>query len=207
MSEIRIKDMTVNYLDSPCGIDSLPRFSYKVESDIPEDSQKCAYITLSDKPDFSTIIWKDKVRGMQKNFIECSKTLKPVTKYYWKVDVECVSGAKIFGSSSFVTGKLSERWDGKWIDARVYPEKRDDPKINEKMEMARNDKDYLQAPYIRKDFTLQSAPKEAYMSIIGLGYFVAEINGQRVGDDVLSPGFTRFERIPCMVEFHQQKVF
>ena len=41
MSEIRIKDMTVNYLDSPCGVDSLPRFSYKVESDIPEDSQKC----------------------------------------------------------------------------------------------------------------------------------------------------------------------
>ncbi|MCR5457699.1 MAG: glycoside hydrolase family 78 protein [Clostridiales bacterium] len=201
MSEIRIKDMTVNYLESPCGIDSLPRFSYKVESDINEDSQKGALISLSEKADFSTIIWKKLTIGSQKNFIECKKKLKPVTKYYWKVEVDCISGAKIFGTSSFVTGKLDERWNGKWIDARVGPERRDDPNFLQKIEKSKNDKDFLQAPYIRKDFTLSQAPKEAYLSIIGLGYFVAEINGQKVGDDVLSPGFTRFDKTDYYMQY------
>ena len=36
---LRIYDLTVNYLKNPCGIDSLPRFSYKVSSDSNGDTQ------------------------------------------------------------------------------------------------------------------------------------------------------------------------
>ena len=201
MSEIRIKDMTVNYLDTPCGVDSCPRFSYKVETDISADSQKRALLTLSEKPDFSTLIWKKLMLGSQKNFITCTKKLKPVTKYYWKIEVECTSGSRIMGTSSFVTGKLSERWSAKWIDAKVYPERKDDSKAEQKIEKIKNDKDNLRAHYLRKDFTLSSVPKEAYISIIGVGYFVAEINGQKVGDDVLSPGFTRFDKTDYYMQY------
>jgi alpha-L-rhamnosidase len=36
---LKIYDLTVNYLKDPCGIDSLPRFSYKVSSDSFGDKQ------------------------------------------------------------------------------------------------------------------------------------------------------------------------
>ena len=35
---LRIYDLTVNYLKNPCGIDTLPRFSYKVSSDSNGDT-------------------------------------------------------------------------------------------------------------------------------------------------------------------------
>ena len=44
---LKIYDLTVNYLKNPCGIDSLPRFSYKISSDLKGDVQKkrriCVY--------------------------------------------------------------------------------------------------------------------------------------------------------------------
>ena len=47
---LKIYDLTVNYLKNPCGIDTLPRFSYKVTSDIEGDAQKKRRICLQKKP-------------------------------------------------------------------------------------------------------------------------------------------------------------
>ncbi len=201
MSTLRLKDLTVNYLEKPCGVDSVPRLSYKVESEFPGDAQKKAVITISDRMDFQTIVWRKVIIGSQKNFVECTKKLKPVKRYYWKVEVECKSGEKIIGTSWFVTGKLDEKWLGKWIDGREYPQRKDDPNLAQKIEILRNDKDFLRAQYIRKEFVLSDYPNEAFLTIIGLGYFVAEINGHKIGDDVLSPGFTRFDKTDYYMQY------
>ena len=47
---------------------------------------------------------------------------------------------------------------------------------------------------LRKVFTLKKLPKEAECLILGLGLHVLYINGTRVGDDVLSPAFTAYDK-------------
>ena len=47
---------------------------------------------------------------------------------------------------------------------------------------------------LRKSFTLDTLPKSAECLILGLGLHVLYINGKRVGDDVLSPAFTAYDK-------------
>ncbi len=51
------------------------------------------------------------------------------------------------------------------------------------------------AVYYRRTFTLQAAPtRPVFLHITALGLFECEINGQRVGDEVLAPGWTEFSK-------------
>ena len=37
MANVNVFGLTVNYMSEPCGMDSLPRFSYKISSDVRGD--------------------------------------------------------------------------------------------------------------------------------------------------------------------------
>ena len=58
----------------------------------------------------------------------------------------------------------------------------------------RTDKPFLPAPYLRKNFLLKQDIKKAFLMVSALGTYEARINGQRVGNDVLAPGFTDFNK-------------
>ncbi len=47
---------------------------------------------------------------------------------------------------------------------------------------------------LRKSFTLDTLPKSAECLMLGVGLYVLYINGRRVGDDVLSPAFTAYDK-------------
>lgn len=49
------------------------------------------------------------------------------------------------------------------------------------------------APHLRKPFRVSAKPMRATAFIIGLGYHQLWLNGQRVGDRVLEPSFSRFD--------------
>jgi alpha-L-rhamnosidase len=50
------------------------------------------------------------------------------------------------------------------------------------------------APYFRRSFTLKQPVRSAQLAITALGVYEAEINGQRVGDQVLAPGWTDYRK-------------
>ena len=50
------------------------------------------------------------------------------------------------------------------------------------------------APYFKKQLTLKGELKSAKLHISALGIFVAEINGVRVGDDFMTPGWTNYNK-------------
>jgi len=55
--------------------------------------------------------------------------------------------------------------------------------------------DQLQpAPLYRREFTLEGPVRQATLHICGLGFYVARINGQRVGDQVLEPGPSQYDQ-------------
>ncbi|WP_333757898.1 family 78 glycoside hydrolase catalytic domain [Streptomyces sp. ISBFB 2968] len=49
------------------------------------------------------------------------------------------------------------------------------------------------APLLRRSFTVHGRVARARLHISGLAYYEAEINGRRVGDQVLDPGFTDYD--------------
>ena len=49
-------------------------------------------------------------------------------------------------------------------------------------------------PILRRGFRLRKAVRSARLYVSGLGYAEAYVNGRRVGDEVLDPGFTRYDR-------------
>src|ERR1041384_5025385 len=50
-----------------------------------------------------------------------------------------------------------------------------------------------QASYLRKTFTVADPKKRAELAISALGLYRAFINGKRVGDDQLTPGWTCYQ--------------
>ena len=52
----------------------------------------------------------------------------------------------------------------------------------------------LPAPYLRRDFTVSQKVKRATAYVTALGTYELRLNGERVGKDVLAPGWTEFRK-------------
>lgn len=94
-------------------------------------------------------------------------TLKPCTRYYWKVKVWTDNGDVVSPVAWFETSKMDEPWIGKWITPDW-----EDKSIH---------------PLLRKNFNLTKDVAKARLYICGLGLYEAEINGKKVGDEYLTP--------------------
>lgn len=74
-------------------------------------------------------------------------------------------------------------WSGQWLN---------DGRANPGVDAAFYAED--PAPCFRKEFLLTRPVRRARLHITGLGYYEASINGRRVGDQVLDPGWTKYDR-------------
>lgn len=104
--------------------------------------------------------------------------LAPHTRYYWNVTVWDQDGNRCRTSetATFETAKMSASdWSGRWITDG-------------------NDKEFEPAPLFRKSFLLDKEIKEARAYIAAAGYYDLFINGKRVGENYLDPGYTHFDK-------------
>ena len=138
MSDISVYGLTVNYLSAPVGVDSLPRFSYKIKSDVRGDRQVSRRIRVFSDAEHTATVWDEGEQPTENQlFVPYDgEPLVPVRKYYYSVTVKTAGGGEATAESSFVTGKLDERWTGKWITAQYV----------------RRENDAFGAVYIRKAF-------------------------------------------------------
>ncbi len=180
---IKIYDMTVNYLTEPCGVDSLPRFSYKIRSDKRADKQIkrriCVYSSKEAVSAGNADVWDSGIIENGESVLVNyeGEKLAPVTKYYWTVECENAYGeTAVSPEASFVTGKLSTRFAGNWIAAESATKRSEC------------------AFYLRRVFELCKEVESAYLSICGLGFFESYINGKKTGDDILSPAYTAYDK-------------
>jgi alpha-L-rhamnosidase len=66
---------------------------------------------------------------------------------------------------------------------------------------ATRDKATRPAPLFRKAFVLEKRAVSARLYVCGLGYYEAHLNGAKVGDHVLDPAFTRYDRRALYVTY------
>ena len=106
------------------------------------------------------------------------KTLESRDRCWWKVRVWDKDGkvSSWSDAASFEMGLLEAgEWKADWIKSSIL-----------------FDEIFHPSPLMRKEFNLGKAIKSARLYITSLGLYMVEINGKKVGDLVLTPGWTSF---------------
>jgi len=117
----KLYDLKVCSVSNPFGLDSAPRFSWKMSSGSVGEKQTAYEITVSEiNGDAKNPVWTSgKVNGSKHSGIVCDAELKPATSYEWSVIAYCKDGSATEPAvSGFVTGLMESGWgDAEWIAA------------------------------------------------------------------------------------------
>ncbi len=190
-------DLRCEYLKNPLGLDvSNPCLTWKLENPSNEKGLfQSAYqvIVSSDKEKLSKNegdFWD--TGKVQKNELQITyqgKSIPKGTRVWWKVRVWDQKGriSLYSGPAFWETGLLAnENWIGKWIEPAIdiYPRN-----LSGKETIHFNP-----ALLFRKTFNLEKEIEKARLYITGLGYYECFINGKKVGDHELDPGWTNFQK-------------
>ncbi|UZR99746.1 alpha-L-rhamnosidase [Chondrinema litorale] len=177
-------DLLCEYLVNPISIDNTtPRFRWKMPNKGNDISQESYRVIVG--TDSAAVakgegdMWDtNKVMSDAMLVTYQGKTLQPLSKYYWTVklsnnDFVESNYAKV---NSFQTGFLgNSNWQGSFISDT-------------------DDVDLKPAPYFRKVFKPKGKVKKAMAYVTAAGLFEFSINGKKVGDHVLDPMYTRFDK-------------
>lgn len=192
-TELKTDRLTCEYIVNPLGIEVLnPRLSWTLLSMIRNQQQTAYELIVSDNiKDIKQIkgsAWRTgRVLSSQNvHVVYEGSPLKPFTRYYWRVKVYGKNGESSDWSEPqwFETAMLNAAdWQGKWIgDGSKQFEKDEDFYKNDPM------------PLLRKTFNAEKKIASARLYISGIGYYEAFINGEKVGDHVLDPGWTSYSK-------------
>lgn len=182
--QVKIIKTQCEYTDSPVGIDtSHPRFTWMLGSNVTNTIQKAWQIRIASRPELlsegKADVW-DSGKVIDKTTrIEYKGTnpLQPHTCYYWQVTIwDENNHTDTSAINRFETAKLQPTdWKAIWITDR-------------------HDKEYEPAPLFRKEFDLTGKISSARAYVSGTGYYELFINGKRVGENYLDPGYTHFDK-------------
>ncbi len=212
--DIEVKETSCMYRDKPIGIDDVhPALSWKLTSSKRNVMQTAYQVLVSGEienlnKNIGEVWDSKKVTSNQSIQVKYNGSkLIAAKKYFWKVKVWDNKGHSSAWSkpASFQMGLLAAAdWKGaKWIAF----EKLADSNIN--ILPTDGKKDKYQAnnvlPLFRKEFNLRKKVKKATAFISGLGHFELSINGMRVGDDVLAPGWTKYDQEALYVTYDVTK--
>ena len=180
--DLLVKDLTVEHKKNPVGIDILkPRFSWKLSGAGSNLMQTAFSIRVASDQKFSSgkMIWQSgKVESEASVLQEYDgPALKPGQRYYWQVKVWDNRGkeSKWSETAFWQTGLFSPSdWKAQWI------------------EMEGDTNRYSPAPHFRKEFYITKKVSGAMVYVTSHGLYELHINGEKVGDQVLTPGWTTY---------------
>ena len=185
---VELTKLTVEGRVCPMGLDDLqPRFGWQIVSDKKKVMQEGYQLQVSTTPEENGKIWDSGiVASDQSQWVEYTgSVLQPNTCYYWRVMVKTNRGKSNWSTwSKWTTGLLSENnWQGQWIGY---------DSITPDVSMERHSR--IAARHLRKEFSVQKPVKRATAHVCGLGYYILHINGQRIGDYLLAPAPTQYDK-------------
>jgi alpha-L-rhamnosidase len=181
-------------------------FSWQINSEHRSQLQSAYQIMVAENPDdlktSKNILWDSGKINSDKSIqvrIDGLK-LKSHQMYFWKVKIWNQHGNESDWSepANFKTGLFSESdWAGaKWIGYKDLPvAKRMVPGVHGNGDNL-GDKcvDRPVVPLFRREFEISENPESATLYISGLGQYEASINGKKVGNSFLTPGWTNYDK-------------
>jgi len=172
---MRVYAMKTNHVENPLGFELSPvTFSWKVGG-TQSAAATSSRVEIAKDEAFSEVLYDSGHDGGISNlaFTPADYTPAPRTRYYWRVTVTGSDGDRAVSQPSwFETGKMDEPWDATWIvppfDKAVHP-------------------------CFARRVNIEKEVASARIYSCGLGVYELFIDGAKVGDEFLAPGFHSYD--------------
>jgi hypothetical protein len=212
--DIQAVNLACEQTDSPLGVEtSSPALSWHLQSGKRNTLQTACRILVADNPDTLANdrgnCW-DSHKTASDNSLQTlyeGAALLPAATYYWKVKVWDNHGneSKWSKPAKWQMGlpKVADWNNARWIALQELPDSlRIVPGIKGKGEHY----NYLgkmqdTLPCFRREFHISKKLKQATAFVSGLGHFEMSVNGNKVGDHFLDPGWTYYDQYALYLTF------
>jgi alpha-L-rhamnosidase len=183
-ADVKVANLRCEYLSAPVGMDNAqPKLSWIMESDARAQCQSAYQVLIASSEEVLNRgkgdLW-DSGKTLSKTSLGVlyqGLPLASAARYWWKVRVwdkteKCSAWS---AATTFLTGKLKPAdWQGKWIGADG------DTKHS--------------AVYLQRNIRINKPVQHATVFFSGLGYSELAIDGKKVSEDVVGPGFTTYNK-------------
>lgn len=190
---MKVMNLACEYLPDPLGLETLaPRFSWVIEHPERGQQQSAYQVLVASSPALLQAaqgdLWDSgKVVSDQSVNVEYDgKPLASGMACYWQVRAwdNADHASPYSAAATFEMGLLRpEDWQGDWISWNGQGG----------------------SPLLRKEFTLAKPVVRARLYISGIGYYEARLNGAKVGDNVLDPGWTDYDHTVLYATYNVTK--
>lgn len=173
-AQVAVTSLRTDSLDAPKGIspENAPALSWIIESPAKNTVQTAYEVTVRRN---GRLVWQSgKVDSDNSTNVKYDGALLPDSRYDWSVRVWDNHGnVSKRASSSWHTGLRHGDWQAEWITGST---------------------EKLKPVYFRTERTLKKRITRATAYITAHGLYEAYINGRRVGDYYLTPGWTSYNK-------------
>lgn len=168
---MKLTNLKINGIIEPIGylMDSI-RLSCVV-SDAKGKKLAHAYVDVSDRPDHSRILYSTE-GVLDTACIPLLLTTSPRTRYYVRIQITDDQGDQASAETWFETGKQEEIWSAQWLTLQ---------------------KEDLFHPVFAKEFDVKNVCS-ARLYITGLGMYAADLNGKKIGQEILTPYYSNYRK-------------
>ncbi|MBS1948981.1 MAG: glycoside hydrolase family 78 protein [Bacteroidetes bacterium] len=202
---------------NPLGVDmSCPEVSWQIQAPQLRNVLQTAYRIVVSDDSLSVAknkgtVWDSKKINSAKSvrILVAIKNLKPAHKYYWRVIVWHNKDAQpVYSNIGFWQMGLLKNTDwenARWIAYNILP------KDKQVVPLVHGSGDAIwgprldSLPYFRKTFSINKRVKSATAFVCGLGQFEMSMNGKKVGNHFLDPGWTLYSKKAQYVTFDVTK--
>jgi alpha-L-rhamnosidase len=180
--DLSLKELTVDHKTNPVGIgNKQPAFSWKIIEKGNNVMQTAYSIKVASDEKFSPskLVWQSGKVESDESILQLYKgvEIKSGQRYFWQVKIWDNKGKESKWSTPafFEMGLLSpSEWKARWI------------------ELGGDTIRYSPSPLFRKEFELIKTIASARIYVTSHGFYEVRLNGKKVGDQVLTPGWTSY---------------
>ncbi len=176
MNTLRIVRLTADMLEEPMGVERTPEFAWQLESELSNVLQTACRVQVAESRDFSAILWDSGVipHTDSAHFTPAGLSLQPARRYWWRVWVRAGSNQAWSEPATFVTG-LFDGFTTEMITAETPADTEND-----------------HGTAVWKSFAVDGEVESAYAYSTALGLYHLHLDGKRVSDLELAPGWTSY---------------
>src|SRR3712207_1908331 len=202
MAAMRPVQLKCEYRVDPLGIDeTAPTLSWALEGEGRAQTQSAYRVLVAgneeDLEAEENLLWDSgKVESNRSvGIVYEGEALRSGSRCVWKVCVwdEAGNPSPYAEPAVFEIGLLKgSDWEGSWISLGEGPPQELDPPTGDEYDDVGTA--LAPSPYLRKEFRLEKPVSRARLYATALGVYESYVNGERVGEDVLAPGWTDYRK-------------
>ncbi|MEI7735751.1 MAG: glycoside hydrolase family 78 protein [Ferruginibacter sp.] len=181
---LTVTDLSCEHKTNPMGLGVVqPRLSWKIKSTAKNILQTAYSIRVSTNKNFSakSIVWQSGKITSGESILQpyAGAPLQSAARYYWQVKIwDNVNNSSPWSDMAYwEMGLLTANdWKASWIEPVQSAER------------------HMPGLLVRKSFVVQKTIKAARVFVTSHGFYELYINGKKVGDEVLTPGWTSYNK-------------